>query len=84
MPYMESHFHAITGIKLKGLGQFMGWIKPGSYYHGVVARKGQLHKCLHLAGIEQPQWPQVHPSQSRPVTQKEEETPPTSLHVPGE
>ena len=40
MPYMERHFQALTGIKLEGLSQFTGWIKPGSYYHGVVARKG--------------------------------------------
>ena len=78
MPYMESHFHTLTSVGLKGLSQFTGWIKPGSYYHGVVARKGQLHMCLHLAGIEPPKGPQVHPSQSCPVTQKEEETPTTS------
>ena len=54
MPYMEHHFHTLTGIRLKGLSQFTGWIKPGSYYHGVVARKGQLHLCLHLAGTEPP------------------------------
>ena len=47
MPYMEHHFKALTGIRLKGLSQFTGLIKPGSYYHGVVARKGQLHLCLH-------------------------------------
>ena len=69
MPYMESHFHTLTGIKLTGLSQFTGWIKPGSYYHGVVARKGQLHKCLHLAGTEPPKGPQVHPSQSHPAIQ---------------
>ena len=45
MPYMEKHFHATTGIKLKWLSDFTGWIKRGSYYHAVVARKGQLHKC---------------------------------------
>ena len=54
MPYMEKHFHATTSIKLKGLSDFMGWIKHGSYYHAVVARKGQLHKCPHLAGVELP------------------------------
>ena len=48
MPYMERHFHTLTSIRLKGLSQFTGWIKPGSYYHGVVAKKGQLHLCLHL------------------------------------
>ena len=78
MPYMESHFHTLTGIRLDGLSQFMGWIKPGSYYHGVVARKGQLHRCLHLAGTELPKGLQVCPSQSHPVTQKKEETPTTS------
>ena len=83
MPYMESHFQTLTGIRLKGLSQFTGWIKPGSYYHGVVARKGQLHMCLHLAGIEPPKGLQIHPSQTCPVTQKEEETPTTSLHMPG-
>ena len=72
MPYMESRFHTLTGVRLHGLSQFMGWIKPGSYYHGVVAKKGQLHRCLHLAGTELPKGPQVHPSQSHPVTQKEE------------
>ena len=83
MPYMESCFQALTGIRLKGLSQFTGWIKPGSYYHGVVARKGQLHVCLHLAGTEPPKGPQIHPSQTCSVTQKEEETPTTSLHTPG-
>ena len=65
MPYMEKHFHATTSIKLKGLSDFMGWIKCGIYYHALVARKGQLHKCHHLAGVEPPRWPQVTPSESR-------------------
>ena len=77
MPYMESRFHTLTGVKLTGLSQFTGWMKPGSYYHGLVARKGQLHRCLHLAGIEPPKGLQVCPSQSCLVTQKEE-TPTTS------
>ena len=83
MPYMESHFHTLTSIRLHGLSQFMGWIKPGSYYHGVVARKGQLHRCLHLAGTEPPKGPQVCPSQSCLATQKEEKTPTTSPPMPG-
>ena len=78
MHYMESHFQTLTGIRLQGLSQFTGWIKPGSYYHGVVARKGQLHRCLHLVGTKPPKGLQVHPSQSHQVTQKEEETPTTS------
>ena len=83
MPYMEHHFHTLTGIRLKGLSQFTGWIKPGSYYHGVVAKKGQLHLCLHLAGTVPPKGPHICPSQSHPVTQKEEETPTTSPPMPG-
>ena len=83
MPYMEKHFQALTGIRLKGLSQFTGWIKPGSYYHGVVARQGQLHLCLHLAENKSPKGPLICPSQILPVTQKEEETPTTSLHMLG-
>ena len=83
MPYMESCIHTLTGVRLHGLSQFMGWIKPGSYYHGVVAKKGQLHRCLLLAGTKPPKGLQVHPSQSHPATQKEEETPTTSPPMPG-
>ena len=82
MPYMERQFHAATGIQLKGLGDFMGWIKWGSYYHGLVARKGQLHKCPHLAGVKLPRWPQITSSESHQVSQRREETPGTSPHVP--
>ena len=83
MPYMESCFQTLTGVRLKRLSQFTGWIKPDSYYHGVVARKGQLHRCLHLAGTGPPKGPQICPSQTHPVAQKEEETPTTNLHMPG-
>ena len=84
--------HALHGASLpgphrhqtQGLSQFTGWIKPGSYYHGVVARKGQLHLCLHLAGTAPPKEPQICPSQTHTVTQKKEETPTTSPHMPGE
>ena len=78
MPYMEHQFQALTGIKFKGLSQFTGWIKPGSYYHGVVAMKGQLHLCSHLAGTEPPKGPQICPSQTHTVMQKKGETPTTS------
>ena len=78
MPYMEHQFQALTSIKLKGLSQFTEWIKPGSYYHGVVARKGQLHLCLHPAGTAPPRGLQICPSQTQTVTQKKEETPTTS------
>ena len=70
MSYMKKHFCATTSIKMKGLSDFMGWIKCGSYYHAVVARKGQLHKCPHLMGVELPRWPQVTPSESCLVSQR--------------
>ena len=73
MPYMEHQFQALTSITLKGLSQFTGWIKPGSYYHGVVARKGQLHS----------RGPQIHPSQTEAFTQKKEETPTNSHPTSG-
>ena len=63
MPYVETRFQALTGVRLKGLSQFTAWIKPGSYYHGVVAKRGQIYKCLHLAGTQPPKGPQVCPSQ---------------------
>ena len=82
MPYMEHQFQVLTGVKLKGLSQFTGWIKPGSYYHGVVARKGQLHRCLHLAGTAPPRGPQIHPSETQALKQKKGETPTTSHPTP--
>ena len=83
MPYMEHQFLALTGVKLKGLNQFTGWIKPGSYYHGVVARKGQLHLCLHLAGTAPPRGPQIHPSETQALTQKKVDTATTSYPTMG-
>ena len=83
MPYMEHQFLAVTGVRLKGLGQFTGWIKPGSYYHGVAAKKGQLNLCLHLARITTPMRPQICPSETQALTQKKVETPVASSHAPG-
>ena len=37
MPYIEEQFWRATGLCLDGLQNFMAWIKPGSYYHGLVA-----------------------------------------------
>ena len=84
VPYMEKHFHATTGIRLKGLSDFTGWIKRDSYYHALVAKKGQLHKCPHLAGVEPPRWLQVTPSKSHQVSQRREETPTPSPHTPSQ
>ena len=57
-------------------------VKGGSYYHGLVARKGQLHKCPHLVAVQLPRWPQITPSESCQVSQRREKTPGTSPHVP--
>ena len=70
MPYMEEQFYAATGIRLEGLAGCTVWIKCGSYYHSVVAQRGQLDKCPHLAGIEPPRGPQMTPSESRLVSQR--------------
>ena len=80
---MEHQFMVLTGVKLKGLSQFTGWIKLGSYYHGVVARKGQLHLCLHLAGTMPPRGPQICPSETQALMQKKVDTPTTSHPTTG-
>ena len=82
MPYMEEQFFAATRIQLKGLAKCTMWIKWGSYYHSVVARKGQLDKCPHLVGIELPKGPQIIPSESRLVSHRKSETPATSSSAP--
>ena len=82
MPYMEEQFYATTGIRLKGLAKCTRWIKQGSYYHSVVAKKGQLHKCPHLVGIELPRGPQITPSESRWASQKKAEVPVASSSAP--
>ena len=83
MPYMEHQFLSLTGVRLKRLSQFTGWIKPGSYYHGVVARKGQLNMCLHLARIPPPMRPQICPSETWVLTQRTVEIPTASPRMPG-
>ena len=84
MPYMERQFLSLTGIRLQGLSQFTGWIKLGNYYHGVVAKKGQLSKCLHLAGIPPPTRPQIHPSETQTLMQTPVETLTASPRMPGQ
>ena len=83
MPYMQRKFLALTGVRLKGLSQFTTWIKQGSYYHGAVARKGQLNMCLHLARIPPPTRPQICPSETQALTQRRVETPTASPRMPG-
>ena len=82
MPYMEEQFYAATRIRLEGLAECTAWIKCGSYYHSVVAQRGQLDRCPHLAGIEPPRGPQMMPSESRLVSQRKPDTPATSSSAP--
>ena len=82
MPYMEEQFYAATGIRLEGLAECTAWIKHGSYYHSVVAQRGQLNRFPHLAGIEPPRGPQMMPSESHLVSQRKLETPVTSSSAP--
>ena len=37
MAYIQDLFYQATGLHLDGLGSFTGWIKKGSYYHGIIA-----------------------------------------------
>ena len=69
MAYIQDLFYQATGFHLDGLASFTGWIKRGSYYHGIVARQGRLHECLHLMGAPLPRWPTVAPSESRRESQ---------------
>ena len=79
---MEDHFYAAMGLRLNGLRDLTGWIKQGSYCHGLVARQGHLYKCPHLAGVALPRWPQTTPSESHQVSKKKAETPATSSSAP--
>ena len=82
MPYIEEQFWRTTGLCLNGLRDFTAWIKPGSYYHGLVAQQGHLHKCPHLAGVLLPRRPQVTLSESHRDSQKKAETPAASSSEP--
>ena len=82
MAYIEDHFYKATGLHLEGLRSFTGWIKQGSYYHGLVARQGHLHECPHLVGVPLPRWPQVTPSDSCRESQMKSDAQATSSSRP--
>ena len=82
MLYIEEQFWRAMGLHLNGLQDFMAWIKPGSYYHRLVAQQNHLHKCPHLVGVPLPRWPQVTPSESQWDLQKKVETPATGSSEP--
>ena len=70
------------GLHLNGLRDFTAWIKQGSYYHGLVAQQGYLHRCPHLAGVPLPRWPQVTPSESHRESQMKADIQTTSSSEP--
>ena len=63
MAYIQDLFYQATGLHLDGLRSFMGWIKKGSYYHGIVARQG------HLSAPDGSPLAQMTPSESHQESQ---------------
>ena len=57
MPYVAKLFREITGRDLKDLGDYMGWVGLGSYYHWKLSELGQLSACPHLQGLPVPDGP---------------------------
>ena len=65
MPFIVGEFYGLTDdIHLYELQDFTGWIKRGSYYHGLLVHRGQIEECPHLIGAPLPKWPQPKPSES--------------------
>ena len=64
MPYIAEEFHRATGLHLNNLLEFTLWIKRGSYFHGLLVKRGQVQECPHLIGAPLPRWPQPKPSES--------------------
>ena len=62
MPYVAELFQNITGRDLKGLGDFMGWVGLGGYYHWKLSQLGQLSTCPCLQGQPVPDGPIARPS----------------------
>ena len=65
MPFIAGEFYMATGIRLHELQDFTRWIKKNSYYHGLLAHRGQIEEIPHLIGEGFPKWPQLKPSESR-------------------
>ena len=61
LQYMEVQFERVTGYKLVGLGACTEWIRAGTYYHWVIAQRGQLGRCPRLSGIPPPEGPMTPP-----------------------
>ena len=61
LPYMEAQFERVTGYKLVGLGACTEWIRAGTYYHWMIAQRGELGRCPRLAGTPPPEGPMMPP-----------------------
>ena len=64
MPFITGEFYTVTSICLHELQDFTRWIKKNSYYHGLLAHRGQIEEIPHLIGEGFPKWPQLKPSES--------------------
>ena len=64
MPYIAEEFHRATGLRLHDLPEFTLWIKRGSYFHGLLVKRGQVQECPHFIGAPLPRLPQPKPSES--------------------
>ena len=45
MPFIVEVFYRATGIHLHELLEFTRWIKRGSYFHGLLVKRGQVQEC---------------------------------------
>ena len=42
MPFIAEEFYRATGMRLQELPEFTGWIKKGSYFHGLLVHRGHV------------------------------------------
>ena len=75
MPFIAEEFHRATGLHLNDLPEFTLWIKRGSYFHGLLVKRGQVQECPHLTGAPLPRWPQPKPSESHEESYRQAEGP---------
>ena len=66
MPYIAQLFREVTGRDLSGLGDYMGWVGQGGYYHWKLSELGQFSACPCLHGRLVPDGPIGRPSGQPP------------------
>ena len=62
MRYVSELFLKFSGVRLRGLDTYVKWIKPGTFIHGTILKRGELSKCPHLKGHKPPPANVVPPS----------------------